>query len=101
MVRVAKVYLKEGNLESAYVLYIKFMTLFIEKIRKHPEYSDVSSQLKLSNQAKLKEVIPEAEELKLRLLQKYRREILTNIRAEVNRIYIVIADYLLHFKPFF
>lgn len=42
---MANVYLEEGNLENAYILYMKFMTLFVEKIRKHPEYTSVPAQV--------------------------------------------------------
>ena len=35
MMRMARVYEEEGNLEAAYVLYLKYMTLFLEKIKTH------------------------------------------------------------------
>lgn len=71
---MANVYQAEGSLENAYILYIKFMTLFLEKIRKHPEYGTVPAQVKAINQTKLKEVMPKAEKLKLKLLEQYTRE---------------------------
>ncbi|XP_049869647.1 STAM-binding protein-like A [Pectinophora gossypiella] len=74
MVRMANVYLAEGSLENAYILYMKFMTLFVEKIRKHPEYGNVPAQVKAVNQAKLKEVMPKAEKLKQKLLEQYAKE---------------------------
>lgn len=74
MVRMANVYLNEGSLENAYILYMKFMTLFVEKIRAHPEYASVSPQVKATNQAKLKEVMPKAEKLKQKLLEQYTKE---------------------------
>lgn len=74
MVRMANVYLAEGSLENAYILYMKFMTLFLEKIRKHPEYPTVPAQVKAVNQAKLKEVMPKAEKLKQKLLEQYAKE---------------------------
>lgn len=74
MVRMANVYLAEGSLENAYILYMKFMTLFLEKIRKHPEYVSVPAQVKSVNQAKLKEVMPKAEKLKQKLLEQYAKE---------------------------
>ncbi|KAJ8733455.1 hypothetical protein PYW08_001753 [Mythimna loreyi] len=74
MVRMANVYLAEGSLENAYILYIKFMTLFLEKIRKHPEYVSVPPSVKAVNQAKLKEVMPKAEKLKQKLLDQYAKE---------------------------
>ncbi|CAH2265569.1 jg10099 [Pararge aegeria aegeria] len=74
MVRMANVYLAEGSLENAYMLYLKFMTLFLEKIRKHPEYVAVPSDVKAVNQAMLKEVMPKAEKLKQKLLDQYAKE---------------------------
>ncbi|CAH2071649.1 unnamed protein product, partial [Iphiclides podalirius] len=74
MVRMANVYLAEGSLENAYILYMKFMTLFLEKIRKHPEYNTVSADIKSDNQIKLKEVMPKAEKLKQKLLEQYTKE---------------------------
>ncbi|XP_063980712.1 STAM-binding protein-like A [Diachasmimorpha longicaudata] len=72
MNRMAAVYLKEGNLESAYGLYIKFLTLFLEKIRHHPLYNTVSTAEKAKNKEMLKQIIPTAEELKKKLLDQYK-----------------------------
>ncbi|XP_050296152.1 STAM-binding protein-like isoform X2 [Anthonomus grandis grandis] len=74
MVRMANVYYDEGNLEKAYCLYLKFMTLFLEKIRKHPDFSTVPSTMKAANQAKLREILPKAEKLKQRLLDIYKQD---------------------------
>ncbi|XP_045534941.1 STAM-binding protein-like A [Papilio machaon] len=74
MVRMANVYLAEGSLENAYILYMKFMTLFLEKIRKHPEYNTVPTDVRSVNQVKLKEVMPKAEKLKQKLLEQYTKE---------------------------
>uniref|UniRef100_A0A8C5RBW7 STAM binding protein like 1 n=1 Tax=Laticauda laticaudata TaxID=8630 RepID=A0A8C5RBW7_LATLA len=38
MERMASVYLQEGNLENAFVLYNKFITLFVEKLPCHRDY---------------------------------------------------------------
>lgn len=74
MVRMANVYKSEGNLENAYILYIKFMTLFIEKIQKHPEYKTLPAVTKQPNQSKLKEVMPATEKLKVKLMEQYQLE---------------------------
>lgn len=84
MVRMANVYLAEGSLENAYILYMKFMTLFLEKIRKHPEYASVPAQVKAVNQAKLKEVMPKAEKLKQKLLDQYAKEHIVYKENEVS-----------------
>lgn len=74
MVRMATIYYNEGHLENAYILYFKFMTLFLEKIQLHPEYKTVPTITKKLNQDKLKEVLPIAEKLKSKLLEKYKSE---------------------------
>ncbi|KAJ8978366.1 hypothetical protein NQ317_018598 [Molorchus minor] len=71
MVRMANVYYEEGSLENSYVLYLKFMTLFLEKIRKHPDFNTVPIDVKGRNQAKLREILPKAEILKKQLLAQY------------------------------
>lgn len=85
MIRMAKVYHTEGNLENAYILYIKFMTLFLEKIRQHPDFKTIPVSVKQPNQAKLKEILPITEKLKLKLLDQYKKEysqFLANKEAE-------------------
>ncbi|XP_026737410.1 STAM-binding protein-like A [Trichoplusia ni] len=85
MVRMANVYLAEGSLENAYILYMKFMTLFLEKIRKHPEYVSVPVEVKSVNQTNLKEVMPKAEKLKQRLLDQYTKEHAAYLENEAKR----------------
>ncbi|MEQ2206639.1 AMSH-like protease, partial [Xenoophorus captivus] len=43
MERMAAVYLEEGSLENAYVLYTKFITLFVEKLPSHRDYQQCSA----------------------------------------------------------
>lgn len=74
MVRMANTYLNEGSLENAYVLYMKYMTLFIEKIRKHPDFASVPSGLKAANTNQLREILPKTEKLKAQLLEQYKHE---------------------------
>ncbi|XP_047528666.1 STAM-binding protein-like A [Vanessa atalanta] len=85
MVRMANVYLAEGSLENAYILYMKFMTLFLEKIRKHPEYNTVPIEVKSVNQSMLKEVMPKAEKLKQKLLEQFKKEHVYYIENEEKR----------------
>uniref|UniRef100_A0A8C9STU4 STAM binding protein like 1 n=1 Tax=Scleropages formosus TaxID=113540 RepID=A0A8C9STU4_SCLFO len=42
MERMAAVYLEEGSLENAFVLYNKFITLFVEKLPSHRDYQQFS-----------------------------------------------------------
>nr|CAD7428598.1 unnamed protein product [Timema monikensis] len=74
MVRMADVYMTEGNLENAFILYMKFMTLFIEKIRYHPDFSTVPVTDRATNAQKLREVMPKAEKLKSQLMECYEKE---------------------------
>lgn len=74
MVKMANVYLDEGSLENAFILYLKFTTLFLEKIRTHPEYGNIPVALKASYHQKIREVLPKAEMLKTRLYEQYKRE---------------------------
>lgn len=74
MERMAKVYLSEGNLEDAYILYLRFSTLFIEKIISHPEYKAVPATMKQLNKARLKDILNILEQVKGKLLERYKRE---------------------------
>lgn len=60
------------------------MTLFIEKIRKHPEYASVPSEMKIMNQAKLKEIMPKAEKLKAQLMEQYSKEYKKSLEEQVS-----------------
>ncbi|KAL2716424.1 STAM-binding protein-like A [Vespula squamosa] len=71
MITQADVYVKEGNYEEAYHLYLKFITLFVEKMQHHQMYHMVTAKDKAINKQKLREVIPKAEELKKQLLKQY------------------------------
>ena len=45
MVRMANIYEREDDLERAYVLNLKYLTLFVEKIRGHPEFNYIPPQV--------------------------------------------------------
>lgn len=75
MERMAAVYLDEGSLENAYVLYTKFITLFVEKLPRHRDYQQCSVPERQLIMKKLQEVaFPRKDELKKRLQEKYSRE---------------------------
>ncbi|XP_051758262.1 STAM binding protein b isoform X2 [Ctenopharyngodon idella] len=75
MIRMAQVYGEEGNTEHAFVLYNKYITLFIEKLPKHPEYKLSNIPEKKETLRKLKEMaFPQAELLKKHLLRRYEKE---------------------------
>ncbi|XP_051896827.1 STAM-binding protein-like isoform X1 [Pristis pectinata] len=72
MIRMASVYVDEGNLESAFVLYNKYITLFLEKLPKHRDYKTSVIPEKKETIKKLKEIaFPKAEQLKSELLRRY------------------------------
>uniref|UniRef100_A0A3Q3LZY6 STAM binding protein-like 1 n=1 Tax=Mastacembelus armatus TaxID=205130 RepID=A0A3Q3LZY6_9TELE len=83
MERMAAVYLDEGSLENAYVLYTKFITLFVEKLPRHRDYQQCSVPERQLIMKKLQEVaFPRKDELKKRLQEKYSREHSEYLKAQ-------------------
>ncbi|KAH8406943.1 hypothetical protein KR222_000893 [Zaprionus bogoriensis] len=74
ILHMANVYLQEGNHENAFILYMRYMTLFIEKIRQHPDYASVKQQVKAINKSIKEEIMPTTEKLRNKLLTQYQRE---------------------------
>ncbi|XP_043912347.1 AMSH-like protease [Protopterus annectens] len=76
MERMASVYLEEGNYENAFVLYNKFITLFVEKLPHHRDYQECAAlPEKLDIMNKLKAVaFPRTDDIKKSLLKKYGTE---------------------------
>ncbi|XP_077457063.1 STAM-binding protein-like A [Stigmatopora argus] len=75
MIRMANIYTEEGNIESAFVLYNKYITLFIEKVPKHRDYKTVNIPEKKDTLKKLKDVaFPQAEILKKALLKRFEQD---------------------------
>ncbi|XP_017682806.1 PREDICTED: STAM-binding protein isoform X1 [Lepidothrix coronata] len=75
MLRMAAVYAGEGNAEHAFILYNKYITLFIEKLPQHRDYKTAVIPEKRETVKKLKEVaFPRAEELKEELLKRYAQD---------------------------
>ncbi|XP_056323264.1 STAM-binding protein-like A [Danio aesculapii] len=75
IIRMANIYADEGNVEHAFILYNKYITLFIEKLPKHREYKTANIPEKKETMRKLKEIaFPKAEELKKLLLKQYDKE---------------------------
>lgn len=107
MVRMAKIYHNEGNRENAYILYLKFMTLFLEKIQLHPEYKTYPGPAKRATQERLRDVLIVAEKLRVRLLATYdaehqqqlvqmqqqQQQQLADAEAERQRRHTALADY--------
>ncbi|CAL8250126.1 unnamed protein product [Boreogadus saida] len=75
MIRMALIYTEEGNIERAFVLYNKYITLFIEKLPKHREYKTANIPEKKDTLKKLKDIaFPQAEVLKKALLKRFEQE---------------------------
>ncbi|XP_061586681.1 STAM-binding protein-like A [Cololabis saira] len=75
MIRMANIYTEEGNIEHAFVLYNKYITLFIEKLPKHRDYKTANIPEKKDTLKKLKDVaFPQAEVLKKALLRRFEQE---------------------------
>ncbi|XP_069562055.1 STAM-binding protein-like A [Brachyistius frenatus] len=75
MIRMASIYTEEGNIEHAFVLYNKYITLFIEKLPKHRDYKTANIPEKKDTLKKLKDVaFPQAEVLKKTLLRRFEQE---------------------------
>lgn len=74
MIRMANVYMDEGNLENAFILYSKFITLFVEKLPHHPDYKSALTTDRTSIKKELERVFPRAEKLKSALIEKYTKE---------------------------
>lgn len=53
---------------------MRFMTLFLERIQKHPQIKDVPANVKKANKAKLAEILPITETLKKKLQASYQKE---------------------------
>ncbi|NXL53791.1 STABP protein, partial [Podilymbus podiceps] len=75
ILRMATVYSEEGNIEHAFILYNKYITLFIEKLPQHRDYKTAVIPEKRETMKKLKDVaFPRAEELKKELLKRYAKD---------------------------
>ncbi|XP_053678417.1 STAM-binding protein [Anopheles nili] len=66
--------LREGNLEKAFTFYLRFVTIFVELILDHPGYKSVLPVDKQQTKEKIKKIIPRAEEIRKKLLEKYLAE---------------------------
>ncbi|KPP71391.1 AMSH-like protease-like [Scleropages formosus] len=83
MERMAAVYLEEGSLENAFVLYNKFITLFVEKLPSHRDYQQFSVPEKQVIMKKLQDVaFPRKDQLKKLLHEKYNKEHMEYLKSQ-------------------
>jgi len=85
MIKMAEVYFGEDHLEAAYVLYMKYITLHIEKLPRHKDFGSVLPQEKKKAKAIVKEVMAKTEELKEVLRARFTSEHEVWLRAEQRR----------------
>ncbi|XP_077974183.1 STAM-binding protein-like [Styela clava] len=76
MMRMANIYYEEKQYESAYLLFAKFITLFLEKMKIHPQLNQVPPVPKAANKKSLKIALTTAEKIKVILEEKYEIEYL-------------------------
>jgi len=74
MTKMADIYFSEDNLEAAYFLYLKFITLFIEKIKLHRDWGQVLPQEKKRAVSEVKTVMVKTESLKVVLRERFSAE---------------------------
>ncbi|CAG2056787.1 unnamed protein product [Timema podura] len=75
MIEMAKSYVKEGKLELAFILYIKFLTLSLEKLQLHDDFDCLSVEQSAIIGHLVREAMPATEGLKKQLLDKYAKGI--------------------------
>ncbi|BFZ02684.1 hypothetical protein BsWGS_05724 [Bradybaena similaris] len=74
MLRMANMYCDDGQLESAFILYYRYIALFMEKLTAHPDFSS-ANQVELAEiKRRVKKVFPIAEEIKSKLKKRYTEE---------------------------
>lgn len=71
LIKAAAAFEQKGDIEKAFVLYLRYMTLFIEKIKHHPEYNQADKTEKASVKDECNKVFDRAEDLKKRIMEKY------------------------------
>jgi len=86
LLRMANVYVDENNLENAFILYSKYITLFVEKLPKHPEYKTISVADRQAIKKKLTAIFQLAEAVKKKLKVQYEEEEIIYVEREKKRL---------------
>lgn len=93
MERMAAVYLEEGSLENAFVLYNKFITLFVEKLPNHRDYQQCNVPEKQVIMKKLQEVaFPRKDTLKKLLMDKYSKEYSEYLKRQSQALPVYVCE---------
>ncbi|KAL5009225.1 hypothetical protein ScPMuIL_014806 [Solemya velum] len=80
--RTARSCHEEGDIERAFVLYMRVLSLFIEKLPRHSQYSSLNPSEVTEIKQKIKEILPVAERVKARLRKTYQAEAKRKERIE-------------------
>ncbi|KAF0748511.1 STAM-binding protein-like [Aphis craccivora] len=88
LINKAKVNAKENNLEKAYVYYTRFMTLFLETIKEHPDYKNVPIEERNLNYRALRKAFLKTENIKTKLLEQFRTQY--KLHQEQNKVIIIL-----------
>lgn len=74
VLRTARLFENAGNEEHAFMLYHRFVCLFLTKVRALPDYKDASKEDKEFIKYRAKEILPKLEQLKASIKLRYQRE---------------------------
>lgn len=74
ILKSASAHAEKGDIEKAFVLYLRYMTLFLEKINHHPEYKEADKDEKALVKKECNIAFERAEDLKKRILDKFEKE---------------------------
>jgi len=85
MMKMAEIYRNEGNTEAAYVLYLKYMTLFVEKLAGHKDYNQIIPAEKKKVKKSVVEIMAITEDLKKKLKVMYEEDYNQWLEEEMER----------------
>lgn len=74
LIKTAAGFEEKGEIEKAFVLYLRYMTLFVEKLVHHPEYAKYDRNEKTTVKNECNRIFDLAESLKKKILERYAEE---------------------------
>lgn len=74
LIKTAAASLESGDIEKSFVLYLRYMSLFLEKLVHHPEWTKVDHEEKKSVKNECNKIFDTAEKLKAQIKEKYEEE---------------------------
>lgn len=89
MYRMGNIYYSEGDYQRAFTLFMRFVTLFLEKLPRHPAYATVSEVDRALIKRLMREVMDKAGDAKSKLIAEfsalYETRLIEFERAEAKR----------------